>query len=392
MNSLKNILVVTVLLGVGYAVYTTLNSQPGSSPAPEQADGWPTAVDVQMPNGSDSKSAAPKNPFAARGDQTAERVPARNANAFDSSRTASDRSAPVRSPLGTAERSSSARVPSGNVPGEAMSTDLPSYGPSGPNSTPRAKRESEGPTAGSAVGRPEFVAMMQAAEKRLGMGELAQVHQELSRLYGDQVLTAEESRQLTGLLDQLAGTVIYSRKHLLEPAYTVKPGDSLQSIAQSYNVPWQLLAKINAVRDPQRLQPGTQLKVVRGPFEVVVSLERFELTLLLGGRYAGRFPIGVGRDIPQLEGSFTVRKKVVQPASQGPDRSPAAGNPNSPQGQIAIELADRIAIHGTNDIRNLRRADGPGTICLGPRDIEDLCDILTANSEAAIASTVTIRR
>jgi murein DD-endopeptidase MepM/ murein hydrolase activator NlpD len=190
----------------------------------------------------------------------------------------------------------------------------------------------------------------------------------------------------------LAGTVIYSRKHLLEPAYTVKAGDSLPSIAQSYNVPAQLLAKINGVRDPQRLQPGTQLKVVRGPFEVVVSLERFELTLMLGGRYAGRFPIGTGRDASQLEGAYTVRKKTAQPASNVSGRSPAAGDSNSPDGQISIELADRIAIHGTNDTRNLRRADGPGAICLGPRDIEDLCDILTANSEAAVASTVTIRR
>jgi LysM repeat protein len=234
--------------------------------------------------------------------------------------------------------------------------------------------------------------MMQDAEKRLGKGELAEVQLALSRLYGNPDLTAEESRQLTELLDQLAGTVIYSRQHLLERPYTVKPGDSLSAIAQSYNVPWQLLAKINGVRDPDRLAPGTQLKVLRGPFEVVVSLERFELTLMLGGRYAGRFPIGIGRDNPQLEGSYTVRKKLTQPPYQSPARAFAGGDPDNPMGKLSIELADRVAIHGTNDIRNLRRADGPGTICLGPRDIQDLGDILSAGSEAAVASRVTVRR
>ncbi len=231
--------------------------------------------------------------------------------------------------------------------------------------------------------------MMRDAERRLANGEseFAPVHLELSRLYGDPILTPDEARQLTELLDQLAGTVIYSRRHLLEPPYVVKSGDTLQSIAQSYNVPWRLLAKINGIRDPEQLQPGLQLKVVRGPFEVLVSLERFELTLVLGGRYAGRFPIGIGRDAPrQLEGSYTVQRKLTPNAAASPT------DPQGPKGQFSIELADRLVLHGTDDLRNLRRADGPGVICLGPRDIEDLCDILTAKSEAAVASTVAIRR
>ena len=93
MNSLKNILVVTVLLGVGYAVYTTINSQPGSSPSPEQADGWPTSVNIQMPSGSDPKSGTTKNPFTARGNDAVERVPARDASPFGSPGAASDRHA-----------------------------------------------------------------------------------------------------------------------------------------------------------------------------------------------------------------------------------------------------------------------------------------------------------
>ena len=43
------------------------------------------------------------------------------------------------------------------------------------------------------------------------------------------------------------------------------------------------------------LREVPRLKVVKGPFSATVSLEKRQLTLMLGGMYAGRFPIGLGR-------------------------------------------------------------------------------------------------
>jgi LysM repeat protein len=421
-NSLKNVLVITVLLGVGYAVYITINSQPGPSRPAEQTDGWPAPVDVQVPGEGDSKSGATRNPFAPGGNQAAERVPARDGGPFGPSRNGPNGAArtlsqsgptdrgmsmfpprdvkPVAPPADSAQRSAGGLRPGGNpsaeVPGVAMSTDLPSYPPSDPPAGTTPTRKSDGPSPGPSGVRSDFVAMMDEAQRRLAKGELAEVHLALSRFYADPDLradlTAEESHQLTELLDQLAGTVIYSRQHLLEPPYVVKPGDSLQQIAQSYNVPAQVLAKINGIREPDRLQPGRQLKVFRGPFEAVVSLQRYELVLMLGGRYAGRFPIGVGRDSPQLTGSYTVKRKLTNPTNSGPNRNVGPGDPNIPPGKCWLDLGDRIGIQETEDVKNLGRAGGRGGICLGPRDIEDLYDILTADSESSVGSRVTIRR
>lgn len=390
MNSIKNILVIAVLLGVGYAVYTTLNSHPGSTTT-EQPDGWPTAVDIQMPKGAEAKTAPSGPPFASRGERPAERAPSREMVETNPLVGRAVPSTPIRAPTEAANPSlpQPASPRYSDPPGEAVSTDLSGPPQSGPSQLPQTGPRSDPPSERQTGCRPEFIAMMRDAEQRLAKGEseFAAVHLELSRLYGDPILTPDESRQLTELLDQLAGTVIYSRRHLLEPPYVVKSGDTLESIAQGYNVPWKLLAKINGIRDPERLQPGLQLKVVRGPFEVLVSLERFELTLVLGGRYAGRFPIGIGRDAPgRLEGSYTVQRKLTPSATASP------ADPRGPQGRLSIELGENLVLHGTDDLRNLRRADGPGVICLGPRDIEDLCDILTAKSEAAVASTVAIRR
>ncbi|HEX5442254.1 MAG TPA: LysM domain-containing protein, partial [Pirellulales bacterium] len=140
----------------------------------------------------------------------------------------------------------------------------------------------------------QFAALMQSAEASLAQGQLGDVHLELSAWYGEPRLSPDEEHQLTNLLDQLAGTVIYSRQHLLEPAYEVQPGDTLERIADDYQVPWQLLANINGLRDPQRLHQGEQLKVIRGPFHALVNLQKLELVLNVGRRYAGRFRIGIG--------------------------------------------------------------------------------------------------
>ncbi len=60
--------------------------------------------------------------------------------------------------------------------------------------------------------------------------------------------------------------MIYSREHLLEVPYEVRLKETLFDVASRCRVPYYLLANINGVSDPQVLVPGTQLKIVPGPF------------------------------------------------------------------------------------------------------------------------------
>lgn len=180
------------------------------------------------------------------------------------------------------------------------------YGESAPASaTPMNATEKVG-VSSFAEGWP----VIQAALER---GELARAHLLLSQWYEDPSLTPAESQQVDTLLSQLAGTVVYSTQHELEPAYVVQPGETLESIAQKYNVPWQLLAKINGIPAPNQVQPGQPLKVVRGPFSAVVELGRQQLTLMLDGRYAGKFPISVAPGASLPEGEWVVADKPVTP-------------------------------------------------------------------------------
>jgi hypothetical protein len=237
----------------------------------------------------------------------------------------------------------------------------------------------------------EYAALMESALGLLAQDRLAEALLELTDMFGVPGLTPEEETQLTDLLDRLAGTVIYSRQHLLERAYEVQPGDTLEKIADAYEVPWQLLANVNGIRDPRRVRPGDQLKVVRGPFNAHIDPDRFRLVLSVGGRYAGQFPIGIGEDRTTPEGEFEVVKKIVNPTYYGQpviDKD----DPNNPLGEYALDLGGGIWIHGTNDPSSIGKAGSRGCIRLADRDIKDLFEILSARTDRTAGSKVIIKR
>src|SRR4029078_12932264 len=119
----------------------------------------------------------------------------------------------------------------------------------------------------------------------------------------------------------------------------------------------QLLGKINGIDDPQSIRPGERLKVVRGPFSAVISLEKRTVTFSLNGAYAGRFKIGVGRDYPPQSGQFAVGSKVVDPVYRGAGRTIEAGSPENPYGRRWIGLGGTVGIHRVNDPTQLTRGD-----------------------------------
>jgi lipoprotein-anchoring transpeptidase ErfK/SrfK len=240
----------------------------------------------------------------------------------------------------------------------------------------------------------DFATAWQAIQGQLDANQLAEAHLALSRWYNHPDVPVEQVSGVIDLLDQLAGTVIYSRQHLLEGPYTVAQLDTPENISRTFQVPWQVLARINGVDSPQQLQPGQQLKVVRGPFRAEVDLHNMELTLFLQERYAGRFPIGVGLDHRDLTGSYIVSRKGASPRYVGSDQvTVEADDPANPYGQLWIGLQDLsgretgVAIHGTNDPANLHRVAGRGAICLSAQDIDDVFGILSENSRVDIRGT-----
>jgi LysM repeat protein len=291
-------------------------------------------------------------------------------------------------PAGSADRYATPAAP-------PAATAAPYPAPDATGAAPAAAGAASAPTASApgatAPAAPpadrSFADLMETARRELEAGQMAEALEQLSSWYDDPRLSPAERQQLNQTLDQVAGTVVYSTQHLLEPPYEVQSGEKLEDIGQRYNVPWKLLAKINGIEDPGGLRAGERLKVVRGPFNAVISLDKRELTLqLANGSYAGRFPIGIGNEPPPREGTYTVSDKVVNPVYHGRATAAGAGDEGNPLGNRWIGLGSDLGIHGTNRPENIGRTDLPGSISLGPRDIEDVFDIL------ATGSKVTIRR
>jgi LysM repeat protein len=224
----------------------------------------------------------------------------------------------------------------------------------------------------------DFAAAWPEIQASLARQDLTQAHHMLSQWYGNPALSPTETNQVEALLGQLAGTVVYSTDHRLEPPYVVRIGDTLETIAERFEVPWQLLAKINGIPAATLIQPGQQLKVVHGPFAAVVELSKQQLTLALDGRYAGRFPIIAEPGAESHEGQWVLEQKLNNPATGAGSRVLVLRS-NSPLG-----VGEAISITDGSTTTTGPTAVAPPAIRLSAQDAEDLAGILSVGSRVVI--------
>ncbi len=435
MNSLKSLLTVVVLGAVAYGVYVSITRNPDQTNTPSgEAPAWPGNSTAQMPGpgsvggaplGGSGLTGPPNLDFGSQIPQAPLSGAAMGPGAATSG-FAGGSPANMTSPGGTSGVPPSFTLPD-NLPtpvqvGGGVSTmqqpigmgtaGQAAGGPGSPlrgaggydfqsNSLRGLNDPSGNASANSLLSRTspagpspnalapnvtsgQFTSFMQDVRRKLAENRLPEAHRALSLWYGDPELSPAQTQQVTELLDQLAGTVIYSSQPWIDSLHTVGANETLDQIAQQYKVPALLLARINGIGDSPVLQPGQQLKIIRGPFNAQVDLTTFELTLMLDGLYAGRFGIGVGGDPRRLVGSHTVLSKTRDPQYYGTQGTIPPGDANNPLGKFWIGLTDQLGIHGTNRPENLHRNAEQGSISLSDRDIDDVFSILSIGSRVIV--------
>lgn len=229
-----------------------------------------------------------------------------------------------------------------------------------------------------------FTAAWADAHDKLSTGRYAEALAVLSAWYDDPTLGLEEGQRLEELLSQLAGTVIYSPEDMLLPPHIVAPGETLPAIAATLAVPWQLIGKINGVDNPAGLVPGEALKVVRGPFDAVVSVSRRRISLQLAGNYAGSFPVVIGRRIQERVGASLAVAEIRRVASGGPAATAQVSYLHQPGGTPAILLGDGLRIESADDPLAVSDAAPEGSLVVSGRDLGELSDILGPGSNVLI--------
>ena len=294
-----------------------------------------------------------------------------------------NRSTTERSTTGTVAQSENPTTPAGPAPAfsdprhsRAISPVTPVPGaPSPVVSPPIQNLRNDSNTA--------FESALSSAKNQLQQGQMATALLTLSIWYEDPRLQPAQHEELTGLLDRIAGTVIYSQKHLIEPPHRVQPGETVKTIAKSYKITEGLLMKINQIQGTAAITPGQELKVVRGPFNATINSKQRELTLWLGGRYAGRFELNLGPEFEQIVGPFVVLDKTRSHASYMNQPWIKLG-PGYGAGTGTVTTGPQLGIAGIANVAQAPAVDQPGRIGVSTRDADDLHDILSRGSKVTI--------
>lgn len=228
---------------------------------------------------------------------------------------------------------------------------------------------------------PDTAAQIRDVDARVEVGEILEAHAILSRLYWKE---PDLRPMLRERLEKTAAEIYANpNAHFAEP-HEVQFGETLDGIANKFDVPWQYLARLNGVA-AETLQAGRKLKVLKGPFGAVVDLHRFEMTIHAHGWFVRRYQIGIGQDQKTPHGEFTIQNKLENPTWYNPDGGVVDGDdPANPLGEYWLGLGDHIGIHGTIDPSSIGAASSRGCIHLGDADIAEVYQLLGEGSRVVI--------
>ena len=391
MNTLKSAALVVILAGVLYGVYITLHNAPAPPPGmtqkqvdelapPRIEDGGPATAGSAD---ADSRAVRDAPPLT-------ENLPSLyGPGAVSPAVPETSENSPADPPTSPAGRaiSHTGPVPDDRTANSVYNVPLP--GESAGGAATRGASQTVPGFDAQAVARRlalhTFKRDWEKARLQVDASDFRGALATLTPYHGPPDLPAEHQAQLATWLDALAAKVIYSREHWLTGAYKVRGTQArMIDVATQYGVSAQLLQNINAavVNNPAVLLPGTELKVVPGPFRAEVSLARHEITVYLNELYAGRFPFTQG-DEPASPGQYQVQRKQTLPTYVGADGRTVAGNdPANPYGSVCLHLGSEVRIHGSPAIGQVGKPRG--CISLSPKDAEDLCAILVPGSVVVI--------
>lgn len=397
MESLKPILLLAVLGGVGYGVYVALNKHQPQARQLEEAPAWnEPKVELGTPDGKPPRELAPR-------DRSRSSLAGTNRRRdSESARTAMDRDTTGHTPATSdpfsnlpenrteAPRATTLGAVHSPAPVESTSTNPPpAFNPpavagdrysgtplgDSPSLVPASGVSPIVPPTSESAEHREYEAAKRRAETALGQNKLVDALRELTPWYANAALSSEEQSQLVDLLGQLAGSVVYSREHWLTAPHVVRDGESVETIAQQHQIPWQLLAKINGIDDPNSLHPGEELKVVPGPFHGELSADQQWLTLYVDNLYAGRFRVHARNSIMGSDSALPVAKVP-------------ADHPTNAVRCRYISLGGSVLVIDTDGIERgtIPPPGSAGWMRLDPRDMDDVYNILSDRSQ------VTLRR
>ncbi|WP_273131002.1 L,D-transpeptidase family protein [Bacillus weihaiensis] len=160
--------------------------------------------------------------------------------------------------------------------------------------------------------------------------------------------------------------------------HTVKPNETLGSIALDYRTSVNKLVRANQLTDPNLLFIGQQIQIPHIPnpdtipYQIIVSVSKRRLTLYANGQVSKEYPIAVGKQVTATPiGNYVIV-----------NREP---NPGGPFGAMWLSLSKiHYGIHGTNNPTSIGKAVSLGCIRMYNHDVLELASIVPNGTRVII--------
>ena len=170
--------------------------------------------------------------------------------------------------------------------------------------------------------------------------------------------------------------------------YTVKGGDTLAKIAKKFNTSHELIMLINE-KYRSNIRIGENLKIFKGPFDVLIDKSDFDLTVLLNGHYIKQYRVGTGKDNKTPVGTFDIAEMLKEPVWYSGDGVFPFGHPKNILGTRWIGFKDKpglygYGIHGTAFPESIGKSESNGCIRLKNKDVQELYAFLTKDTKVTI--------
>lgn len=233
-----------------------------------------------------------------------------------------------------------------------------------------------------------------AANQKLMTGDPVAARLLYSQALRDATLTDSDRSQIRETVTKINDDLVFSPR--ITPgdpfvdAYLVQSGDRLIKISQKLALApdFRLVKRINHLNNEHDLKVGQKLKIVKGPFNAIVSKSAFRMDVYMGQGdnpdnwvYVRSFRVGLGEQGSTPIGTFRPKKgsKLVDPPWINPHTGEkfAGGDPKNPIGKFWVGLEGvgdasqytGYGIHGTIDPDSIGQQKSMGCVRMAADDI-----------------------
>lgn len=200
---------------------------------------------------------------------------------------------------------------------------------------------------------------------------------------------AEERKRLAERLNKIGPALALGpAKVSIGEIHTVAKGDGYEKLAKKYAIGEEFIRRMNN-RKGDLILAGEQLKVIKGPPEIVVSKSEFTLTVLLQGRFVKQWTVGIGKEDRTPEGTFTIEKKQKNPEWTFQGKVHKFGAPENILGTRWMGFKNTpehsgFGIHGSKEGEGVGSAASNGCVRMRNADVEDLFGLVPMGTQVVI--------